>query len=305
MNKIEEILSWYNSENAGVRANLYRILNHGKLAGTGHMLLLPADQGFEHGPARSFMHNPDAYNPRYHIQLAIDAGCNAYVAPLGFLEAVAADYAGQIPCVLKLNGRDSLHDDPDPMPSQTATVEDALRLGCSAVGYVIYPGTNNRRILYENFREVIRQAKSYGLPVFCWAFPRGSDIDEKKAAAVDISAYAAHLAAQMGAHIIYMRLPIEQIAREKEMGFLYKMYDVPLSTVEDRVRHIVQATFAGRRLLLFSGGPRSEIDILLKEAQGIRDGGAAGQMIGRNAFQRPREEALALLEEIIRVYKAE
>jgi fructose-bisphosphate aldolase, class I len=305
MNKIDEILSWYNSENPGVRANLYRILCHGKLSGTGRMLLLPADQGFEHGPARSFIHNPDSYDPRYHIELAIDAGCNAYVAPLGFLEAVAADYAGRIPFVLKLNGRDSLHDDPDPMPSQTATVEDALRLGCSAVGYVIYPGTNNRRILYENFREVVRQAKSYGLPVFCWAFPRGADIDEKKEAAADLTAYAAHVAAQMGAHIIYLRLPTEQIAREKELGFLYKMYDVHLSTVEDRVRHIVQAAFQGRRLILFSGGPRSDLDILLNEARAIRNGGAAGQMIGRNSFQRPRAEALQMLEEIISVYQSE
>jgi class I fructose-bisphosphate aldolase len=302
MNRIEEILSWYTSENPGVRANLYRILCHGKLAGTGRMLMLPADQGIEHGPGRSFVHNPAAYDPRYHVELAIEAGCNAYVAPLGFLEAVASDYAGRIPFVLKLNGRDQLHVDPDPMLAQFATVEDALRLGCSAVGYCIYPGTNNRRILYESLREVVRESKRVGLPVICWSYPRGANIPKEAETAIDLTTYAAHLAAQMGAHIIYLKLPTERIENE-DTRILYEKHGVPLLTLEDRIRHVLQGSFAGRRLVLFSGGPRGDVDILLNEAVAIRNAGAAGQMIGRNAFQRTREEALDLFEQLVRVYR--
>jgi class I fructose-bisphosphate aldolase len=302
MNRVEEILSWYTSENPGVRANLYRILSHGKLAGTGRMLMLPADQGIEHGPGRSFVHNPAAYDPRYHVELAIEAGCNAYVAPLGFLEAVASDYAGQIPFVLKLNGRDQLHVDPDPMLAQFATVEDALRLGCTAVGYCIYPGTNNRRLLYESLREVVRESKRVGLPVIVWSYPRGANIPKEAETAVDLTTYASHLAAQMGAHIIYLKLPTERI-ENTDTRILYEKHGVPLQTLEDRIRHVLQGTFAGRRLVLFSGGPRGDVDILLNEAVAIRNAGAAGQMIGRNAFQRSREEALELFEQLVRVYR--
>jgi fructose-bisphosphate aldolase, class I len=302
MNRIEEILSWYTSDNPGVRTNLYRILSHGKLAGTGRILMLPADQGFEHGPGRSFSNNPAAYDPRYHIELAIEAGCNAYVAPLGFLEAVAADYAGQIPMVLKMNGRDLLHKDPDPMMAQFATVEDALRLGCTAVGFGIYPGTNNRRILYEQLREVVREAKRVGLPVICWSYPRGANIPKEAETAADITTYAAHLAAQMGAHILYLKLPTERIEHE-DTRILYEKHGVKLTTLEDRIRHVLQGAFQGRRIVLFSGGPRGDADIILNEAIAIRNAGANGQMIGRNAFQRSRESALELFEKLIRVYR--
>lgn len=302
MNPIETILSWYTSDNPGVRGNLYRILNHGKLAGTGRMLIMPADQGFEHGPGRSFVYNPDSYDPRYHIRLAIDTGCSAYAAPLGFMEAVAADFAGQIPLILKLNGRDQLHVDPDPMLAQYATVQDALRLGCTAVGYSIYPGTNTRRILYELLREVIREAKQVGLPVVVWAYARGASIPKEAETAADITAYSAHVAAQMGAHIIHLKLPTEHV-EHSDTRVLYEKHGVLLTSLEDRIRHVLQASFQGRRLVLFSGGPKGDVDILLKEARAIRNAGAAGQMIGRNAFQRPREEALDLFDQLVRVYR--
>src|SRR5437899_6360721 len=115
--RIREILSWYASENPGVRTNLARMLNHGRLGGTGKLVILPVDQGFEHGPARSFAPNPPAYDPRYHFELALAAGCNAYAAPLGFLEAGAADFAGEIPLILKLNNSDSLLGGSDPCPA--------------------------------------------------------------------------------------------------------------------------------------------------------------------------------------------
>ncbi len=139
--RVQQILSWYESDNPGTKANLYRLLMTGRLAGTGKLVILPVDQGFEHGPARSFAKNPAGYDPHYHFELAIKAGCNAYAAPLGFLEAGASKYAGQIPLILKLNNSDSLYKDKDPCSAVTGSVNDALRLGCAAIGYTIYPGS--------------------------------------------------------------------------------------------------------------------------------------------------------------------
>src|SRR5687768_4771860 len=139
--RVKEILSWYPSDNPGTLTNLARLLTHGRLGGTGKMVILPVDQGFEHGPARSFAPNPPAYDPDYHFQLAIDAGCNAYAAPLGFLEASAGKFAGQVPLILKLNNSDSLAKVGEPISAITGSVKDAQRLGCVAIGYTIYPGS--------------------------------------------------------------------------------------------------------------------------------------------------------------------
>ena len=167
--RVKEILSWYASENPGVRTNLARMLNHGKLAGTGRMVILPVDQGFEHGPARSFAVNPPAYDPLYHYQLAIDAGCNAYAAPLGFIEAGAAEFAGDIPLILKMNNHDVLHDEKDPLSAVTASVQDAQRLGCVAVGFTIYPGSSNAQTMYQQCREMICEARDAGLASVVWS----------------------------------------------------------------------------------------------------------------------------------------
>ena len=162
--QIKEILGWYRSENPGVLTNLARLFNHGRLAGTGKLIIYPVDQGFEHGPGRSFAPNPAGYDPHYHFQLAIEAGCNAYAAPLGFLEAGAVEFAGQIPLILKLNSHDVLQDEVDPLGAQTATVADALRLGCTGIGYTIYPGTAERRLQYEQLRELISDCLLYTSP---------------------------------------------------------------------------------------------------------------------------------------------
>src|SRR5256712_13091853 len=163
--RVKEILDGYSSDSPGTRANLARLLNHGRLAGTGKLVILPVDQGFEHGPARSFAVNPPAYDPLYHFQLALDAGCNAYAAPLGFLEVGAAEFAGRIPLILKLNNHDVLHDEKDPLPSVTGSVKDALRLGCSAVGFTIYPGASHCNAMYEQLRAIAEDAKDCGLAV--------------------------------------------------------------------------------------------------------------------------------------------
>ena len=205
--RVQEILSWYSSDNAGSKTNIARLLRHGKLGGTGKLVILPVDQGFEHGPARSFASNPGGYNPLYHFQLAIDAGCNAYAAPLGFLEAGASQYAGQIPLILKLNSHDTLHDDKDPMPSVTGSVSDALRLGCAAVGFTIYPGSVHCNAMYEQLREIAEAAKERGLAVVVWSYPRGSALSKEGETAIDVVAYAAQIAAQLGAHFIKVKLP--------------------------------------------------------------------------------------------------
>jgi class I fructose-bisphosphate aldolase len=301
-NRVKEILSWYAGENPGVLTNLARLMNHGTLAGTGKFVILPVDQGFEHGPARSFAPNPEGYDPRYHFQLAIDAGCNAYAAPLGFLEAAAAEYAGQIPLILKLNNSDSLYTGSDPCPAVTASVKDALRLGCVAIGYTIYPGSALRNSMYEHLRELIEEAKSCGLPTVVWSYPRGSGLSKDGETAVDVSAYAAQIACQLGAHIVKVKPPtahLEQDAAKK----VYEKQKVPIGTLAERVRHVVQSAFNGRRIVIFSGGPAKEDDeSVLEEVRAIHQGGGFGSIIGRNSFQRPKKKALDLLARVMNIY---
>lgn len=301
--RVKEILGWYHGENPGVLTNLARMLNQGRLAGTGRMLILPVDQGFEHGPARSFAPNPPAYDPHYHFQLAIDAGCSAYAAPLGFLEAGAADFAGQMPLILKLNNHDVLQDEIDPLGAQTASVADALRLGCVGIGYTIYPGTKDRRLQYEQLSAIVREAKAAGLVAVVWSYPRGGGLSKEGETALDVTAYAAHLAAELGAHIVKVKLPsahLEQDAARK----VYERHDIPRDTLTDRVRHVMLSTFNGRRIVVFSGGATNENDdAVLAEARAIRDGGGHGSIIGRNSFQRTREGALRLLGGIMEIYE--
>src|ERR1700682_3172712 len=196
--RVREILSWYPSDNPGTLGNLYRLLMHGRLAGTGKLVILPVDQGFEHGPARSFAPNPAGDAPRYHFQLAIEAGCNAYAAPLGFLEAGVSDYAGEIHLILKCNNHDLLNDDRDPISAVTSGVGDALRLGCVAVGFTIYPGSAERTEIYQQLRELTEEAKAAGLAVVVWSYPRGSSLSKEGETAVDVVTYAAQIAAQLG-----------------------------------------------------------------------------------------------------------
>ncbi|MEK7869402.1 MAG: class I fructose-bisphosphate aldolase, partial [Nitrospirota bacterium] len=239
--RVREILSWYESDNAGTKANLARMLRHGKLAGTGKLVILPVDQGFEHGPARSFAPNPAGYNPHYHFQLGIDAGCNAYAAPLGFLEAGASHFAGQIPLILKLNNHDVLHDEKDPLPSVTSSVRDALRLGCAAVGFTIYPGSAHCNTMYEQLRAITEEAKASGLAVVVWSYPRGSSLSKEGETAMDVGAYAAQIAAQLGAHIIKVKLPtahLEQAAAKK----VYESTQIPIKTLAELVKHVVQSS---------------------------------------------------------------
>jgi len=298
---VKEILSWYASENPGVKANLARLMNAGRLAGTGKFVILPVDQGFEHGPARSFAPNAPGYDPRYHIELALEAGCNAYAAPLGFLEAVAGDCAGDLPLILKLNNSDSLTKASEPCSAVTASVEDALRLGCAAIGYTIYPGSAERNTQLENLRELILEAKAVGLPTVVWAYPRGGGLSKEGETGLDVVAYAAQIAAQMGAHIIKVKPPTAFL-EQPEAKKVYEKFDLPRATLSDRIRHVVQAAFNGRRIVIFSGGEAKSTEAVLAEVKEIAAGGGFGSIMGRNAFQRPKPEALALLRAVMAIH---
>jgi class I fructose-bisphosphate aldolase len=300
--RVREILSWYGADNPGTLTNLARLLNHGRLGGTGKFVILPVDQGFEHGPARSFAPNPPAYDPRYHFELAIEAGCNAYAAPLGFLEAAARDYAGEIPLILKLNSSDVLSAERDPTEAMTAGVEDALRLGCSAIGFTIYPGSAHQFEMYQQIRVLGEEAKRCGLAVVIWSYPRGSAVSKEGETAIDVVGYAAQIAAQLGAHIIKVKLPTDHLERP-EAAKVYQQQHVPIDTPTERVRHIVQCAFNGRRIVIFSGGAAVfDDEKILDEIRAIHAGGGFGSIIGRNSFQRARPEALKLLSRIMEIY---
>jgi class I fructose-bisphosphate aldolase len=299
--RVREILGWYSSDTPGTRTNIARLLNHGRLGGSGRLVILPVDQGFEHGPARSFAPNPPAYDPRYHFELALAAGCNAYAAPLGFLEAGAADYAGEIPLILKLNNSDSLFGGPDPCPAITGSVDDALRLGCVAIGFTIYPASAARNEMYSQIRTLGEEAKRKGLAVVVWSYPRGSAISKEGETAIDVVAYAAQIAAQLGAHLIKVKPPtahLEQAAAKK----VYEKERVPIGTLAERVRHVVQSAFNGRRIVIFSGGEAKETSAIFDEVRAIREGGGFGSIIGRNSFQRPRDEAIKFLHDVMDIY---
>jgi len=299
--RVREILSWYGSDNPGTLTNLARLLTHGRLAGTGKLVILPVDQGFEHGPARSFAPNPPAYDPRYHFELAIESGCNAYAAPLGFLEAGARDYAGAIPLILKVNDHDLLHDEKDPHQALTGSVADALRLGCVGIGFTIYPGSMHRLDMYSQIRAYAEEAKRHGLAVIIWSYPRGSEISKAGETAIDVCGYAAHLAAQLGAHIIKVKIPTAHIEQEAARK-VYNKEEIPVSTLADRIRHVVQCCFNGRRIVIFSGGPAESDAEVLEEIRGVQSGGGFGSIIGRNSFQRKKPQALKLLDSIMKIY---
>jgi class I fructose-bisphosphate aldolase len=300
--RVRQILSWYGSDNPGTRANLVRLLNHGTLAGTGRLVILPVDQGFEHGPARSFAPNPAGYDPEYHAQLAVDAGCNAYAAPLGFIESVADKFAGEIPLILKLNNSDSISKGHAPESAITGSVDDAIRLGCAAVGYTIYPGSSARNDQYYDFRAITAEAKSKGLATVLWAYPRGEGVSKEGETAIDIVAYAAQISAQLGAHIIKVKPPKNHL-EQAEARKVYEKYEIPVATLTERIRHVVQSAFNGKRIVIFSGGEAKDTAAVLAEVQEIAAGGGFGSIMGRNAFQRPRADALKLLTDVMAVFK--
>jgi len=301
--RVKKILAGYESDNPGTKANLARILMQGRLGGTGRLVILPVDQGFEHGPARSFAPNPPSYDPIYHWQLAVDAGLSAFAAPLGMIEAGSSTFAGSVPTILKVNSANSLNGNNDaPTQAITASVGDALRLGCSAIGYTIYPGSERAYDMIEDLRELAEEAKSVGLAVVVWSYPRGFYVTKAGETGLDIVAYAAHIAALAGAHIIKVKLPTDHL-EYTAAKIVYEEQKIASDTLAQRVQHIVQSCFGGRRIVVFSGGGKKDLEGLYDEARAIRDGGGNGSIIGRNTFQRPKDDAMEMLTNLIDIYK--
>ncbi len=300
---VQQILANYEGEAPGVKANLARMLMAGKLGGTGKMIILPVDQGFEHGAARSFAANPAAYDPHYHYKLAIDAGLNAYAAPLGMLEAGADTFAGQIPTILKVNSANSLMPSDQPKAQAiTAGVDDALRIGAGAIGFTIYPGSSMALGMFEEIAEMRREAQAVGLATVIWSYPRGEELDKNGETAIDIAAYAGQMAALLGAHVIKIKLSTDHLSLP-DAKKVYEDEGIDISTQEARVRHCVQSAFDGRRIMVFSGGSKKGIDAVYDDARAIRDGGGNGSIIGRNSFQRSRADALDMLGKLVDIYR--
>jgi fructose-bisphosphate aldolase, class I len=300
---VQKILSNYEGDTPGVKGNLCRMLMEGKLGGTGKMIILPVDQGFEHGPARTFAPNPAGYDPHYHYQLAIDAGMNAYAAPLGMLEAGADTFAGQIPTILKCNSANSLMGDgAGKNQAVTASVDDALRLGCAAIGFTIYPGSDAQLEMYEEIVAMRKEAAAKGIATVIWSYPRGEAITKDGETAIDVAAYAAQIAALIGAHIIKIKLSTDHLMLG-EAKKVYEAQGIDIATQAARVRHCMASSFNGRRIVVFSGGAKKGEDSVYDDARAIRDGGGNGSIIGRNSFQRSREDALAMLAKLVDIYK--
>ncbi|HEY9012095.1 MAG TPA: class I fructose-bisphosphate aldolase [Devosia sp.] len=294
---VRQVLSNYGDERPGIRANLARMLMHGATGGSGKLLILPVDQGFEHGPARSFAPNPPAYDPLYHFELAIAAGVSAYAAPLGALAAGAGRFAGEVPLILKANSANALSTIKD--EAITGTVRDALELGCAAIGFTIYPGSDRQYEMFEEVRAAIAEARTFGLPTVLWAYPRGGSLSSEGETALDVVAYGAQIAAQLGAHIIKVKIPSDHVELASSRA-TYQDFDT--SDAAKGIAHVVQSAFAGRRLVVFSGGALKERADLDAEVQAIIAGGGSGSIIGRNSFQRPLEDAVAMLRRVAALY---
>lgn len=300
--KVQKILSFYEADNPGSKASLARILMNGRVGGTGKLLVLAVDQGFEHGPDRSYASNAAAYDPHYLYKLAINAGMSAYAAPLGWLEAGADTYCGQVPLILKMNSSNSLlSKDLAPDQAITASIDDALRLGCSAIGFTIYPGSDASLDQFEELRDLTAEAKAVGLGVVVWSYPRGNFSKEGERA-VDVVAYGAHMAALLGAHIIKVKLPTEHL-ENPDSKKAFEANKIPIKTLEDRIQVVVRGCFNGRRMVIFSGLEKKETKDVINDAKAIANAGGFGSIIGRNCFQRPYEEALAMLKSVAEIYR--
>lgn len=296
-----EILKSYETDSPETLDRLKEIFQQGALKGTGRLIISAVDQGFEHGPNRSFSMNLNAFDPHYHYQLAIDAGLSAFAAPLGLLEAGAKTFKGKIPTILKMNSGNSLVQLEQPDQAITASVEDAVRLGCHGIGLTFYPGSNHSYSMIEKIQQISLKARKAGLFVVIWSYPRGNMTKEGETA-LDVVSYGAHMACLLGAHIIKVKIPTSHLEKKTDKTAL-ETHSIPVNNLEDRIRHVVRSCFDGRRIVIFSGGDTKSENELLEEVKAIHNGNGFGSIVGRNFFQRPRQESLSLIEKIVNIYK--
>jgi fructose-bisphosphate aldolase, class I len=259
--------------------------------GNGTLLLLPIDQGIEHGP-RDFFANPDSKDPEYQFHLAAEAGYSAIACQIGLAEKYYPDYAGQVPLLLKVNGKTDIPPADDPLSTTNASVEDAVRLGADAVGYTLYVGSPRQDADLHQLKGVREDCDRYGMPLVIWAYPRGSAVKAKGGQdsfyAID---YAARLAMEMGADIVKLNLPKPEAHPDSPAP--YNELEV---TQEEAVQQVVSS--AGRSLVVLSGGSKIDDDALLNQTRYIMEAGGQGVIYGRNVWQRPHAEALEIIDQI-------
>ena len=282
--------------NTGKKARLQRILFQNGLR-NGTAMFLPYDQGLEHGP-RDFFANPDASDPRYIIQLAIEGGFNGIAIQIGLAEKFYWDYSGEIPLILKLNGKTEFPADAEALSPLHASVEDAVRLGADAVGYTMYVGSPAQDLDLTQFRQVRQDALRLGMPLVVWAYPRGSAVDAKGGTdslyAVD---YAARVASELGADVVKVNFP-----HPEKRTNVQEEYAKEFST-QNAINRVVRS--ANKSLVLISGGGKSSDDVMFERAREAMEAGATGFIFGRNVWQRAHEESLRFvshLREILASY---
>jgi class I fructose-bisphosphate aldolase len=261
--------------------------------GDGTLLLLPIDQGIEHGP-RDFFPNPASKDPEYQFRLAAEAGYSALACQIGLAEKYYPDYAGQVPLILKVNGKTDVPPDDDAFSTTNASVEDAVRLGADAVGYTMYLGSPRQGDDLHQLKGVREDCDRYGMPLVIWAYPRGSAIEEKGGRdsfyAID---YAARMAMEMGADVVKLNMPKLDPEKSKASPAPYNETEF---TQEEAIAHCVAS--AGRALVVLSGGSKADDDVVLGHTKAVMEAGGSGVIFGRNVWQREWSEALEIIAQI-------
>ena len=275
----------------GKKARLHRMLYQAGPA-NGTLMILPIDQGLEHGP-RDFFDAPEGIDPAYQFRIAVDGRFSAIAVQIGLAEKFYPEYAGKVPLVLKLNGKTEIPADDSPISPLNASVEDAVRLGADAVGYTLYVGSSRQDEDFEQFRAVREEAARYGMPIIVWSYPRGAAVEAKggkdSVYAID---YAARVAQELGADVIKLNVP--KIDPDK-LAKAPKEYRLEW-TVESALRQVIAS--AGKSLVIFAGGERGDGDAALAKAAQCMEMGAAGLIFGRNVWQRPYDEAMSVSQAI-------
>jgi fructose-bisphosphate aldolase, class I len=261
--------------------------------GNGTLMLLPIDQGIEHGP-RDFFPNPASKDPEYQFRLAAEAGYSALACQIGMAEKYYPDYAGQVPLILKVNGKTDVPPSDDALSTTNSSVEDAVRLGADAVGYTLYVGSPRQDQDLLQLRQVRQDCDRYGMPLVIWAYPRGGALDKKGGQhtfyAID---YAARMAMEMGADVVKLNMPKIDPEKDKLTPAPYNELEV---TQEEAIRQCVES--AGRSLVVLSGGSKIDDDKVLEQTRFIMEAGGQGVIYGRNVWQREWSEALEIIEQI-------
>jgi len=289
------------SLSAGKRTRLHRLL-FGAGPANGTLLIMPIDQGLEHGPV-DFLPNPPSADPRFQWQLALEGRFSAIAVQIGLAEKYARDYAGRLPLILKLNGRTNIPSDARPLSPLLARVEDAVRLGADAVGYTLYIGSPAQEADFLQFAQVRAEAGRYGMPVVVWAYPRGEAVEARGGQRTPYAIeYAARVACELGADVVKLNAPVLDPEKERLTPEPYRSLQASES---EAIARAVRA--AARCLVIFAGGGRVDTGALLQTAETAMAQGATGLIFGRNLWQRPWDDALGLarrLHEVLARYPA-